>query len=162
MKGPHHWRASTVGHGYMQCAYCMATMMEAAAIGTINECDHAPDLEEAVMGIGFDLVVHLRRQREFSLKTFGPGRRTNGVLDHIRKEILEVEKDPGDLKEWVDLILLALDGAWRCGVTDEKPEGNEPELIALHIRDKQTVNEGRKWPDWRTFHPDEAIEHERE
>ena len=50
-----------------------------------------------------DLVQHLYRQREFSLKTFGPGPRTEGVCDHIRKELAEIAAEPGDLYEWVDL-----------------------------------------------------------
>jgi len=33
----------------------------------------------------FDLVAHLSRQRDFSARTFGPGARTKGVLDHIRR-----------------------------------------------------------------------------
>ncbi len=39
---------------------------------------------------GFDLVAHLHRQRDFSLRTFGPGERTAGVLDHLRKELRQV------------------------------------------------------------------------
>lgn len=39
----------------------------------------------------FDLVQHLYRQRDFSERTFGPGTRTQGVLDHIRKELREIE-----------------------------------------------------------------------
>jgi hypothetical protein len=64
-----------------------------------------------------DLIQHLFRQRDFSLRTFGPGQRTHGVLDHIRKELAEIEAKPADLTEWVDVILLALDGAWRAGPT---------------------------------------------
>jgi len=101
----------------------------------------------------FDLVAHLHRQREFSERTFGPGPRTKGVLDHIRKELGEVEKDPADLEEWVDVVLLALDGAWRAG--------HEPEDIAAGIKAKQAKNEARKWPDWRTADRDKAIEHDR-
>lgn len=100
-----------------------------------------------------DLVKHLYRQREFSLKTFGPGSRTKGVLDHIRKELIEIESEPHDLEEWVDLVLLALDGAWRAGFT--------PEEICAGIVLKQTKNELRTWPDWRTSDPDKAIEHDR-
>lgn len=61
----------------------------------------------------FDLVKHLRRQRAFSLHTFGPGHRTQGVLNHIRKELTELEAEPLELSEWIDVVLLALDGAWR-------------------------------------------------
>lgn len=101
----------------------------------------------------FDLVAHLRRQRRFSEKTFGGGARTNGVIQHIRKELVEIENDPTDVEEWVDVVLLALDGAWRAGWT--------PEGIAKAIEAKQTKNEGRTWPDWRTASPDAAIEHDR-
>src|SRR5690606_32867885 len=98
-----------------------------------------------------DLIAHLYRQRAFSRATFGPGVRTKGVCDHIRKELAEVEADPHSLEEWVDVILLALDGAWRCGA--------DPEEIAAAIKRKQGRNEERRWPDWRTMSPDKAIEH---
>ena len=99
----------------------------------------------------FDLIKHLERQRRFSMNTFGPGMRTNGVCDHIRKELKEVEAQPEDLEEWVDVILLALDGAWRSG--------HEPLDICKAIAAKQTKNENRQWPDWRTQPTDRAIEH---
>jgi hypothetical protein len=101
----------------------------------------------------FDLIKHLERQRRFSATTFGPGARTKGVCDHIRKELVEIEKEPNDLEEWVDVILLALDGAWRAG--------HEPEEIARAVAAKQTKNEARDWPDWRTQPADRAIEHVR-
>ena len=63
----------------------------------------------------YDLVAHIYRQRAFSLETFGPGSRTKGVTDHIRKELEEVLEAPDDVEEWCDLLLLALDGAWRAG-----------------------------------------------
>jgi Lar family restriction alleviation protein len=101
----------------------------------------------------FDMVAHLARQREWSERTFGPGARAKGVVDHIRKELCEIEADPGDLKEWVDVVILALDGAWRSSAT--------PTQIVDAIVAKQTKNEGRQWPDWRTADPDKAIEHDR-
>ena len=101
----------------------------------------------------FDLVAHLHRQRDFSLRTFGPGARTKGCVDHIRKELREIEADPTDLSEWVDVVLLGLDGAWRAGFT--------PEEIVAGLAAKQTKNEARSWPDWRTADPDKAIEHDR-
>jgi hypothetical protein len=42
----------------------------------------------------FDLIAHLEKQREFSERTFGPGPRTAGVIDHIRKELREIESEP--------------------------------------------------------------------
>ncbi|MEV1321972.1 dATP/dGTP pyrophosphohydrolase domain-containing protein [Micromonospora arborensis] len=96
---------------------------------------------------------HLARQRAFSERTFGPGSRTDGVIDHIRKELKEVEAAPDDLSEWVDVVILALDGAWRAG--------HEPQQIIDAIVAKQAKNEARIWPDWRTAKPGQAIEHDR-
>ncbi|WP_020178058.1 dATP/dGTP pyrophosphohydrolase domain-containing protein [Methylopila sp. M107] len=101
----------------------------------------------------FDFVAHLKRQITFSKKTFGPGARTKGVSDHIRKELEEIGEDPLALDEWVDVILLACDGAWRAGYSAES--------IACALDAKLTKNEGRVWPDWCTADPDKAIEHDR-
>ncbi len=101
----------------------------------------------------FDILAHLQRQREFSEHTFGPGARTAGICDHIRKELKEIEADPGDLTEWIDVVILAFDGAWRAG--------GSPQQIIDAIVAKQTKNEGRTWPDWRTVPADKAIEHDR-
>lgn len=114
---------------------------------------HRLGLEVMHLPMAFDLVAHLRRQAEFSGRTFGPGQRISGVCDHIRKELIEVEESGGDLYEWVDVIILGLDGAWRSGAT--------PEQIATAIAAKQAKNEARRWPDWRTADPGKAIEHDR-
>lgn len=103
---------------------------------------------------GYNLVAHVERAREWSARTFGPGDRTGGVVAHIRKELVEVEESRGlDLEEWVDVVILALDGAWRAGFT--------PEQIASALEAKQTKNEGRRWPDWRQHTSDQPIEHVR-
>ena len=103
--------------------------------------------------VTFDMLAHLARQKAFSEKTFGPGTRTKGVVDHIRKELLEIEASPSDLTEWIDVVILGLDGAWRAG--------GSPEDIVRVLVAKQTKNEGRAWPDWRTAPLDKAIEHVR-
>jgi Protein of unknown function (DUF550) len=111
---------------------------------------HTPErLPNAV----FDLAAHLIRQRDFSLRTFGPGARVEGVTDHIAKELVEVRESGGALAEWVDVIILGFDGALRSGAT--------PEQVIEAIIAKQTRNEGRRWPDWRTAEPGKAIEHDR-
>jgi hypothetical protein len=97
---------------------------------------------------------HLVRQREWSRRTFGPGPRAAGVVAHIRKELEEVEAAPSDVTEWADVVILALDGAWRAG--------HEPQTIIDAIKAKQARNEAREWPDWRTASPDAPIEHSRE
>ncbi|MFN4098198.1 MAG: dATP/dGTP pyrophosphohydrolase domain-containing protein [Pararhodobacter sp.] len=104
-------------------------------------------------GHRFDFAAHLARQRAWSEETFGPGARTKGVIDHIRKELAEIEADPADVEEWIDVVILALDGAWRAGFT--------PLQIIDTLEAKQSRNERRDWPDWRTASPDHAIEHVR-
>jgi len=99
-------------------------------------------------------AAHIERQRQWSMRTFGPGARLLGVLDHIRKELREIEAAPADVEEWVDVLILAFDGAWRAGW--------EPQQILDAIVAKQTKNEGRSWPDWRGRSEDEAIEHVRD
>jgi len=99
------------------------------------------------------LTAYLRRQREWSLRTFGPGFRTDGVLNHIRKELGEVEKEPHDLMEWIDIVILAFDGFWR--------HGGSPERVMMLLQKKQDKNFARNWPDWRERSEDQAIEHDR-
>ncbi len=106
------------------------------------------DMDESI--INSATIAH---QRAWSLRTFGPGPRTSGVLDHIRKELAEIEADPLDLEEWVDVIILAFDGAYRAG--------HEPDKIIEAIHSKQAKNEGRTWPDWRLVNTSEPIEHVR-
>ena len=100
-------------------------------------------------------VAHLDRQQAWSAEVFGPAevRGHRGVLDHIRKELVEIEAKPGDVTEWADLIILAFDGAWRSGHT--------PADTIAAIKTKQERNEARTWPDWRTADPNKAIEHVR-
>ena len=98
-------------------------------------------------------VAHLDRQQAWSAETFGPAevRGHRGVLDHIRKELVEIEAEPGDVTEWADLIILAFNGAWRSG--------HSPADTIAAIKAKQERNEARTWPDWRTADPNKAIEH---
>lgn len=101
----------------------------------------------------FDLLAHLARQAAWSRATFGPPSpdRLSGVVDHIRKELSEIEAKPDDVSEWIDVVILALDGAWRAGFS--------PEQIVAALAAKQAKNEARQWPDWRTSAPGQAIEH---
>lgn len=102
-----------------------------------------------------NLKDHLNQQRIWSIKTFGPGYSQQRVLDHMKKEIAEVESasESEKLDEWVDLILLAFDGAWRSGAGVSE--------ICDAIQRKQLINESRQWPDWRLADTDKAIEHVR-
>ena len=123
---------------------------------------------------GFGLAAEyfgliLARQAKFSLKTFGPGRRTGSILDHITKEMAEVRADPTDTTEWTDIGILSFDGAWRhiAFADEDSPPPTDAMLddiglfLARLYLAKLMKNESRKWPDWRTASPDQAIEHDR-
>ena len=97
------------------------------------------------------LLDLLREQFVFSTSTFGPGERRAGVIDHLRKELVEVEEADEPLTEWVDVIILGMDGALRsCG---------DPQKVQAAILAKIEKNQLREWPDWRTMPSDKAIEH---
>lgn len=100
-------------------------------------------------------AAHIEHQRAWSEVTFGPREHRGplGPLDHIRKELDEVAADPYDLEEWVDIIILAIDGACRAG--------HEPQSIIDAIKTKQAKNEAREWPNWRGMPANQAIEHVR-
>jgi hypothetical protein len=84
------------------------------------------------------------------------------VVDHIRKELIEVldETSPnGAAQDWVDVVILALDGLTRCLVANQEDYDRVPRMTCQMIEAKQNRNEQRDWPDWRTAPADKAIEH---
>lgn len=102
-----------------------------------------------------DLEKHLERQKEWSEKTFGPpNNHTAGIIDHIEKELVEVQDNPEDVFEWIDIVILAFDGALRNGWS--------PKDIARALEMKHKTNTERKWPDWRTAEKGKAICHIKE
>ena len=101
-----------------------------------------------------NLEKHLKRQQDFTVKTFGPGERTTGILKHIEDELKEVAQAPNDISEWIDIVILAFDGAMRVGFT--------PQQLENALEAKQTKNEGRTWPDWRDVPHGEPIQHVKE
>lgn len=159
------------------CARCAALIVQSGISCVVIPDDPIPDRWRSDMEIaetilreggvavqaiarpatGFDLARHLERQREFSLKTFGPAGdidRLAGVLAHINKELSEIAEDPFDLYEWIDVMILAFDGAMRAGY--------RPSEIIEALVAKQTTNEARNWPDWRNVPAGEPIEHVRD
>lgn len=88
-----------------------------------------------------DMVAYLAEQRDWSSKTFGPGSRMRGIVEHVGKELAEVTaaRTPQEsLEEWCDIAILALDGAWRAGFT--------PEQVCEQLHRKATINRARQWP----------------
>ena len=97
------------------------------------------------------LFTFLIRQIPWSVKTFGDGFQPKGIIDHIRSELVEIESQPYDLEEWIDVVHLGLDGAARC-------QGNRSRWIVAFkivwmLFFKQRKNFKRKWhpPDENGF-----------
>lgn len=85
---------------------------------------------------------YIERQREWSLRTFGEGKRTEGIVKHIKSEldeIIEADSDFRKLEECIDVIILAMDMTWRLGF--------EPATIEMALHEKQIINFNRQWPD---------------
>lgn len=102
-------------------------------------------------------------QMKFSRDTFGPGERSTGVSRHIIKELDEIQnaefKGQNRSEEWVDVAILAIDGMWRALEAEGKSPVLIPEIISNMLIDKQKINMGREWPDYREVAEDEPIEH---
>jgi hypothetical protein len=98
------------------------------------------------------LIDYLEKQIGWSRATFGPSFRWKGILKHIRKELREIKAEPASLEEWIDVVILALDGAWRAG--------NSPAAIVDMLCRKQARNFARRWPP--PGPDDKATEHIRD
>lgn len=101
----------------------------------------------------FDFAGWLKEKDEWSAETFGPGERTAALVEHMRRELVEVSADPADVMEWVDIVFLATEGAARMG--------HSPEAFCEAMRAKLAKNKARTWPDWRTVPAGQPIEHVR-
>ena len=93
----------------------------------------------------------VERHRRWSYETFGTGRQTNGLTRHIEKELDEIRANPDDLSEWVDVMMLALDGYLRHGGT--------PEGVLRDMNTKQEKNFQRQW--LATGDDSDPVEHDR-
>lgn len=96
-----------------------------------------------------NLFSFLNRQRRWSSNTFGDTPRTEAVLRHIEKEIAEVRAAPNDLEEWCDIVILALDGAWRAG--------HNASEICRALEAKQAKNRTRAYPKTDDNQPSEHV-----
>jgi hypothetical protein len=117
-------------------------------------CDNPRCVAPSHVPGGPNLIRLIEDQREFSRNTFGPVYHHKRIINHIRKELEEIEADPGDLSEWIDVVILALDGAWRSGHT--------PDEVVAQLIFSMARNRNRKWPDWQQrSEDDEPMEHVR-
>ncbi len=88
-------------------------------------------------------------QKDWATKTFGEGDHALGLTEHIQKEIKEIKENPFDVEEWIDVIILAMEGAWRTGASVSE--------VSDVFKMKMRKNERRLWPTEND--PNKAIEH---
>ncbi len=119
------------------------------AVRALGACEKELEIIGKMSAEAGDIFSYYMDQIDWSERTFGPGERTLGILKHLAKELKEVEAKPDDLEEWIDLVVLAMDGYWRHGGT---PASFMQDLLA-----KQVKNFSRQWPP--PGPEDEAIEH---
>lgn len=97
------------------------------------------------------LAEYVEAHKIWSERTFGDGSRHMGITKHLEKEIVEIRENPTDLMEWIDVMILAIDGYWRAG--------GEPHDLLPMLCAKQKRNFNRQWP--ATTSQDEPVEHVR-
>jgi len=159
------WIAADMANGGDPTTYWSR---KAAAISSGEDVENVPSIIETIVTLRRraeraeeayprSLAGFFDVKAEWSAKTFGPGGKYDHerIVAHIRKELKEIEAKPDDLEEWVDVVLLGMDGAWRSaganGMTFAKA------LFAKHVKNME-----RRWPDWRTLAPGQVAEHVRE
>lgn len=126
--------------------------MKGKRLGLYNIRDIITEIDATPETIGDNagslMLRYIERQIEWSQKTFGHSVRTEGICKHIESELAEIRAKPNDLMEWVDVIILAIDGAWRAGY--------DAEQILDAMDDKQDINFKR---EWKVGNDDEPVHH---
>lgn len=107
---------------------------------TCAECGLGPCTKKVTIlpDLG-NFAAFIDRKFAWSLDTFGMKVTIHGVLAHLRKEVDEAERNPRDLEEWADVILLAIEGACRSHFTGEQ--------LCRAIVKKHEKNTKRTWKE---------------
>jgi len=98
-----------------------------------------------------NLIEYIQKHHAWSQATFGTQVSTIRLIRHIEKELKEIEAAPYDLEEWIDVIILAIDGACRIGA--------RPQEIAEALQIKQDKNIVRRFVV--PTDPNQPAEHDR-
>ena len=93
-------------------------------------------IDDFISNNSFDLISFLNDKKAHSDEVFS-NQTVEGVIDHIKEEIQEVENNTYDPEEWIDLLLLSFDGALKAGFT--------PMQITDTLDKKFFKNKQRKW-----------------
>jgi hypothetical protein len=89
----------------------------------------------------------------WQLATFGTRQSVAGAIEHLRRELAEIERDPTDVEECADAFFLLVQIASRFA-------GADGAAFFAAVEAKLRKNEGRVWVVPASA--DEPIEHNRE
>jgi len=137
-------------HHTHSCQTCGLTWRP--AVGPTVGVLYLPGFKNELDVDSFEFASFHDEKAEWARNTFGPGPADARIVEHIRKELKEIEQNPSDIEEWCDVILLAMDGAVRHG-----HDGRA--VIAQLLKKHHTNLHERTWPDWRTLPQGTVIEH---
>lgn len=114
------------------------------------------------------LYTLLLQQARWSKEVFGPygNKRAEGLVDHAAKEVDEILADVMDLEEWIDLMIIAMDGAMCVAATRRNNTARSETLAAQDVEvmllAKMEKNMFREWPAREDQVPGKAVEHIRQ
>ena len=94
------------------------------------------------------IAEHLARQIAFSKLTFGLGQRDAQIQKHIEHERIEAMREQNPerkLMEYIDIAMLAMDGAWRSGWDTH---GGERDAAVSHTMKLFEVDERTSLAQW--------------
>lgn len=124
-------------------------------IGQLGEALYESEMKRQAAAVetidGISLGRFLADIMAWQHETFGPHQTLEGIRDHMRKEVKEIEDSPADRTEPIDLIMLGISYLRRLGL-------DAAEVVALW-QQRMVALKRRSWPDWRTADLDKAIEH---
>lgn len=122
---------------------CLAALVGFAVGYRSCETDRDEETKQSITSSGLlwdvDFMTYVTKQRNWSERTFGVAAYTDHerLTAHIKKELAEIQRSPCDCEEWIDVIILAIEGAWRMG--------HSPMTIASTLQLKQEKNFARQW-----------------
>lgn len=86
--------------------------------------------------VGGRLLAIIEQQESFQTEKF-PNHKLEGILKHLKREVDEIEKEPKDIIEWADALILYI-GAMRTA-------GIEIYDVIKAVEIKQDINKKREW-----------------
>lgn len=118
-------------------------------LSALSEGDEPPCAWPIVTPTDNDFTGFAQEHHAWALEKF-PSQSAESVCRHIEKELIEIRKDENDPMEWIDVIMLAMEGFCMTG--------GSPHETFEALREKHAINLLRTW---QAPNGDDPIEHVR-